>query len=182
MYDDQLNWPTSSGYFTPGISSLRVLDMNYVIHIFRDINYGGAKWGFRNPVTVVDLDDYGLNDNTLSIKATYVGNEAGVTLYENAYYDGKSIYVGYGNFNSMSTASYFPNASPGTAGSIGNDKVSSLIALPYTNVVLYQDINLNIGCGSCSTSSYPNDASTILYVSQVSPNDWASSLIVGHFV
>lgn len=160
--------------FANSITSLQVLDLTCTVHVWTQINGQGTCWNFRSPVQVGNMADYGLNDNieSIIINCDRGYTPRGLILYENSGYSGKSAYV---------TGTFVPNsnnyptmASTSTCGVVGNDKVSSLILLSYTKVVLYPDINY----GGTPVFYGVGDAQYYYYTAV--PNDQASSVSVAY--
>lgn len=147
------------------ISSIDMLDMNYILYVYTDFNYGGNCWSFRSPIRIYNLADYGINDAILSVRFVYVGLDYGaIVLYQDSNYKGKSMYVpaapsGTTNYPDIRTT----GSISGMCGNFGNDKLSSFMIFKWTYVTFYKDTDLqgpNYGYSAAGaydyTASLPN--------------------------
>lgn len=170
-----LLYPGGIPYLTDKVTSIDLLDMNYILHVYTGFDYSGTCWSFRSPIRIYNLADYGINDAISSIRFVYVGSDYGaVILYQHGNYAGKSIYV-----PGSTTTTYYPNIQTtasisGMCGVMGNDMVSSLILLKWSATTLYRDGNfggtfINYGISHSDYEYVP---------SMGSYSDWVSSLEV----
>jgi hypothetical protein len=162
------------GNFYNSISSIHVINLDYVVTVYTGIGFTGTSWAFRSTAPVNNLAQYGINDQIKSIKGvlgqTWTGPWTGaVVLFEDSNYGGKSIYVEGGSYGPLTTAAY------NGAGNFGNDKLSSAIIFPATSAQFFQNADF-----TPTSTKVPVTASSLGYVgiSNFSPGDWASSIIV----
>jgi Beta/Gamma crystallin len=139
-------------------SSLQLFDSNYTVTLYDGANYTGQSITFRYPQQISNLQDYGFNDKTSSIKCE-LASPYFVILYKDANGQGKSSYLTIGSYSSLSN-------------SIGNDIVSSVLLTPGMRVALYKDANFG---GTYETHQNNTAAPVIINLTY---NDSASSALV----
>lgn len=157
------------------VSSVQVA-YGAMMFAYTNQGYTGTCWAFMF-VNAYSMSDYGLNDNieSVSVVATPIGGATGipaVILFSDSQLRGKSIVVGPGNYNSITSAAYYG------CGNFPNDGLSSYVVLPYTKVIFYRDSNRSNVCGTVSNAGSIEINAGFPNLPMVCGNDMVSSLDV----
>ena len=177
LTDASLGYVSLSNYnFANKISSIQLLDMNYVVNVYTGVEYLDTCWTFGSPIMVYNLQNYGINDKIQSVLLFNKNNNHGAaTMYVNADFEGLSVYVpggpgqsnlGYPNIAATSTIS-------GACGTFPNNALSSVIVSPYTTFFYWTNDDF-----TGNALDYGGPENSYIYQSQVSYNDQASSVRV----
>lgn len=133
LTDKSLTYNDLSNYnFTNVISSIQLLDLNYIINAYTQPNFTGYCWTFGSPIMVYDLQDYGINDKVQSILLINKNNNhVASIIYAKADFRGSSLYVA-NNLNHVNLC-----------GTLPINTLSSIIILPYASFFYWANIDNN---------------------------------------
>lgn len=137
-----------------------------ILTVYTGTNYTGYGYVFRGPQSVLNLEDFGINDviQSLTINVNLTTVLPGITLYQDTTGGAKSFYCGVGSYPNLSELP------------IGNGTVQSINLFGNTKVVLYQLENYGSNLVQHSTT-YSNSNSYPTFI-QVSVPKKAESMIV----
>lgn len=163
------------------ISSIRFYGYEWHTRVCKGTSLTGTCWGFRGSADILDLRDFDLNNNIESMESTYIGpstaggSTCGIVVYQHDTYRGKSVYIGPGMHNDITTAAY------GGYGTFPNDAMSSVYLLPYTQAIFFKDKNPDPAGGQRFTYvCYPGNPymQDCMVPNLGDKNDWVSAVKV----
>jgi len=164
--------------FSNSISSIQILNLNFILNVYTSTYLGGTCWTFRSPIQVYNLANYpGLNDKIQSLQFIPTGTGVGgSTMYENTNYQGLSVYVssGTGTGGTMDYPNIADTASvSGYCGIFPQNALSSVIVLNPGLFTYYTGLDFT-GPDDIIGPGYTADP-------EVDYNDQAKSVITSNY-
>lgn len=165
-----VNYPSTSPYYNK-ISSISVFPASFT-YVYTGASYTGTCWAFATG-TYADLGLLGINDQIKSAVIANnpfkpVGTNAGVILFKDYNYLGKSVVVGPGAYTTITSCAY------NGCGSFDDNSLSSIHIFPRTVVYLYDGGIGQPPCGSYDNMDYSNTVKLNLPIGSCGDNTVSS--------
>ena len=135
MTNTSPSMPSLSATYNNKISSVQLYFSNYLFVFWTGPAATGSVWAFRAPTTVNFGDIPGFNDNIESFYAIDLAAvgwpTSGIQVFSNGNLGGRSVYIVPGDYNEITSASYW--------GTFCNDCESSWYQFAGTSVYQYEN-------------------------------------------